>query len=244
MNKWVLLLKNVIPKERFVGNELSKDVFVTGRLLILFLAAIFIVFSIAEGQVTATGLFQSPQSPPSEPPPEPTATPVPPPPPTDTPIPADTPIPEPTATPIPVESSEEAASTEGETASTEAEAPVVVEEAVVEQQQAEPTPTETVLPAASESTESQQPDAVIEPAPEEASVAPEPAPLRRNPSDEVETEESGRNLVLDQAELIDTVAVSGAYIWLCCGIGLLLLAPLSLLLIYIRGRNRILQEEL
>ena len=240
MNQWVLSLISTISKKRFIGNEFAKDIFATSRLFILFIVAVLIVFSIAEGRVTATGLFQSPQSPPSEPPPGPTATPVSPP--TEPPIPTNTPIPEATATPIPVES----AST-GETTAAEAEVPTVTEEVLTEEvvveQQAEPTPTETPPPAASESTETQ----LVEPAPEEASAGPQPAPIRLNSADEAVTEEAedtGRNLILDQAEFIDTIAVSGAYIWLCCGMGLLLLAPLSLLLIYIRGRNRISQEEM
>jgi uncharacterized membrane protein len=56
-------------------------------------------------------------------------------------------------------------------------------------------------------------------------------------------ETTPRNLTLDTAELIDTVIVSGAYIWLCCGIILFLLIPLTLLILYIRGRSKIVQEE-
>jgi hypothetical protein len=43
--------------------------------------------------------------------------------------------------------------------------------------------------------------------------------------------------------LIDTVVVSSAYIWLCCGVSLFLLVPLFLLFVYIRGRSKIMQEE-
>jgi hypothetical protein len=56
-------------------------------------------------------------------------------------------------------------------------------------------------------------------------------------------DEEDPNLVLDEAELIDSVVVSGAYVWLCCGVILFLVVPLSLLLLYIRGRSRITKEE-
>lgn len=79
-----------------------------------------------------------------------------------------------------------------------------------------------------------------------APVAPEPEPVRRDreeaPLDE--TEGGGpAQFILDQAELIDTVVVSGAYIWLCCGVSLFLLVPLVLLFVYIRGRSKIIKEE-
>ena len=50
-------------------------------------------------------------------------------------------------------------------------------------------------------------------------------------------------MVLDEAELIDSVFVSLAYVWLCCGVILLLLIPLVLLILYIRGRSKIVNEE-
>lgn len=50
-------------------------------------------------------------------------------------------------------------------------------------------------------------------------------------------------MVLDEAELIDSVFVSLAYLWLCCGVVLLLLIPLGLLILYIRGRSKIVNEE-
>jgi len=50
-------------------------------------------------------------------------------------------------------------------------------------------------------------------------------------------------MVLDEAELIDTIFVSLAYVWLCCGVILLLLIPLGLLILYIRGRSKIVNEE-
>jgi len=50
-------------------------------------------------------------------------------------------------------------------------------------------------------------------------------------------------MVLDEAELIDSIFVSLAYVWLCCGVIFLLLIPLGLLILYIRGRSKIVNEE-
>ncbi|MCB0209437.1 MAG: hypothetical protein KDJ52_08910 [Anaerolineae bacterium] len=61
---------------------------------------------------------------------------------------------------------------------------------------------------------------------------------------ERDEEEGSRNFILDQAELIDTVVVSTAYVWLCCGIGLFLLIPLVFLFLQIRGRHKIIKEEI
>jgi hypothetical protein len=63
------------------------------------------------------------------------------------------------------------------------------------------------------------------------------APLPDNPAD------SSSNLIVDQAEFVDTVIVTTAYVWLCCGIILILLIPLIFLFLHIRGRSKILKEE-
>jgi hypothetical protein len=72
-------------------------------------------------------------------------------------------------------------------------------------------------------------------------------PIRRDRDEEARLDESESgspaNFILDQAELIDTVVVSGAYIWLCCGVSLFLLVPLVLLFVHIRGRSKIIREE-
>lgn len=77
-------------------------------------------------------------------------------------------------------------------------------------------------------------------------VPPTSEPIRRDreeaPPDEVEGGGPAQ-FILDQAELIDTVVVSGAYVWLCCGVSLFLLVPLVLLFVYIRGRSKIIREE-
>ena len=62
----------------------------------------------------------------------------------------------------------------------------------------------------------------------------------RNPADE---ETGSRNFILDRVELIDSVVVSGAYLWLCCGVALFLLVPIFMLVLYIRGRSKMGQED-
>jgi hypothetical protein len=75
-----------------------------------------------------------------------------------------------------------------------------------------------------------------------------PPPFPENNQSERTTQaddeaEDSSNLVLDQAEFIDTVLVSTAYVWLCCGIVLLLLIPLVFLFLQIRGRMKLVDEE-
>jgi hypothetical protein len=62
----------------------------------------------------------------------------------------------------------------------------------------------------------------------------------RNPTDE---EAGSRNFILDRVELIDSVVVSGAYLWLCCGVALFLLVPIFMLVLYIRGRSKMSQND-
>jgi len=84
---------------------------------------------------------------------------------------------------------------------------------------------------------------IIEPAPVQPA---EPQPYQSRERDEAaydDAENGESNFILDQAELIDTVVVSTAYIWLCCGFMLLLLIPLVFIFLQIRGRSKILKEE-
>ncbi len=78
-------------------------------------------------------------------------------------------------------------------------------------------------------------------------VLPTPLPASRagRESDPIEEGDEGgaSNLILDQVELIDSVVVSGAYVWLCCGIGLFLLLPLVFLLLQIRGQLKLQKED-
>lgn len=63
-------------------------------------------------------------------------------------------------------------------------------------------------------------------------------------SDEEDPEDGGsRNFILDRSELVDSVIVSTAYVWLCCGIMLLLLVPLVFLFLQIRGRTKMMSED-
>ena len=217
MSRWASTRTKTIQPCQKLGQQAGLN-----RLTGLFIVAVLFVFVIAGKTATAEVLFQSPQSPPAEP--QPTATPLPPEP---TPIPP-TPLP---PEPAPAEQAIEVAPT--------AEALPDVEEVPVEQQIVEPT--STPLPPPTEvPTATAELQAEAEVAPE----VPEPQPIERSRRREEVVDQSGpRNFILDQAELIDTVAVSGAYIWLCCGFGLLLIAPLFLLLLYIRGRSRIIQDD-
>lgn len=111
------------------------------------------------------------------------------------------------------------------------------------QNQPQPAPTE---PAQPQAVESQSPvaapaaDSPAQPAAESRPPAPQPQPYQ--PVTKEQAPES-RNLILDQAEFIDTVVVSVAYLWLCCGIVLILAIPLAFLFLHIRGRSKIIKEE-
>jgi hypothetical protein len=94
-----------------------------------------------------------------------------------------------------------------------------------------------------------QPGEVPSTAPEQQSEAPPaPAPSSRRGEDRLagdELEEEGdADFTLDRAELIDSVVVSTAYVWLCCGIIIFLLIPLAFLFLQIRGRTRMSQEDI
>lgn len=74
---------------------------------------------------------------------------------------------------------------------------------------------------------------------------PPPLPEPERPSRRDPTPPGGDDaqMVVDQAEFIDTVVVSFAYVWLCCGIVLILVIPLIFLFLHIRGRSKMLKEE-
>lgn len=80
-------------------------------------------------------------------------------------------------------------------------------------------------------------------APEESqaeSIRPSRDRDNRNPADETM---DSPNFILDRVELIDSVVVSGAYLWLCCGVALFLLVPIFMLILYIRGRSKMGQDD-
>ncbi len=103
-------------------------------------------------------------------------------------------------------------------------------------------PISPVSPVSPAEVESQQSAPVLKPAAEPPA---EPQPYQLRERDESADDETGgeSNLILDQAELIDTVVVSTAYVWLCCGFILLLLIPLVFIFLQIRGRSKIQKEE-
>lgn len=193
------------------------------RLALLLLVAIGFTLWVATGNVDADMLFQSPQSPPAQPAVE------------------QAPVEQPPVEQPPAE-----------------QPPVVeqppVEQAPVEQPPAEQPPVEPAPveqppaePAPAEQAPVEQPPADLAP-PAAESVAPAqplPEPVSREREEPAVAEETGgsSNFILDQAEFIDTIVVSGAYVWLCCGVGLFLLVPLGLLFVYIRGRSKMTQEQ-
>jgi hypothetical protein len=196
-----------------------------GRLILLLSTSVCLTFWLTTHSVDANMLFQSPQSPPAQPsiqqPPVQQ-------PPIEQPPVAEPPLEQPPVEQAPVEQPPAEAPVESAPVPESPETQAPVEQPPVEQP-----PAETAPPAE---------QAVSEPTLPEQSE-PEPVSRRRReaPVEEAETE-GPSNFILDQAELIDSVIVSGAWIWLCCGFVLLLLAPLFFLFVYIRGRSKIIDE--
>jgi len=92
-------------------------------------------------------------------------------------------------------------------------------------------PVATAAPGAAQPAQAQ---------PQQPPPLPEPTRvLRQSRLADPAAEPDSQNLVLDEAELIDTVVVSTAYIWLCCGIIIILLIPLIFLFLQIRGRSKL-----
>jgi hypothetical protein len=67
-------------------------------------------------------------------------------------------------------------------------------------------------------------------------------PRVREVQPDIANPDDSSNLILDQAEFIDSVVVSFAYIWLCCGVALILVIPLIFLFLQIRGRSKLNRE--
>lgn len=130
-----------------------------------------------------------------------------------------------------------------EEAAAEEAAPAPAEETgetTVEQQQSPlPQPTDEIIQ--SPLPPPQSPVATPLPPVQPSTLEPlqQPTPLPYATS----TQSSDTPMVLDEAELIDTLVVSGAYIWLCCGLIMFLLIPLFMIILYIRGRGKIVKEE-
>lgn len=193
------------------------------RVVWLFAIAVFFTLAISNRGAVARTVFQSPGSPPPVEPaaPEPTPLPAEPAPSEPTPLPAEPAPPEPT--PLPPEQPE----------------PL----------QEEIEPDQTEMPLNQPATEFVSPVSPMPQANNEGptltqSPADELRPVPLDLSEDADVGASGvRNFILDRAEFIDTVIVSTAYVWLCCGIGLFLLIPLAFLFLQIRGRGKLSQEE-
>lgn len=185
------------------------------RLVFLLLTAVMLSLWIAAGSVDANTLFQSPQSPPLEPA-------------AVQPAPVEqAPVEQPPAEQVPVEQPP-------------------AEQAPLEQPPAEQVPIDQQSPVEQAPLEQPASDIIPPADAQEVPAAPvEPTTEPRSRRDEapIEAEDApSADLVLDEAEFIDTVVVSGAYIWLCCGVSLFLLVPLFLLFVYIRGRSKMMQD--
>jgi cytoskeletal protein RodZ len=189
--------------------------------------ALLVVAVLSPGSVTASRLvFQSPP----ESPPAATPTPIPP-----------TPIPPP-PTPPPAEPATE-------TPTPVPPAPTPTESAPIETVPAEVVPTEALPTEATSPAEGQPtqeaplpsieptqppppvPQATIPAQVTQAPEAPPPPEAQQPPGTQ-----SGQPVV-NWVKFWDTMAVLVAYPWLCCGVGLLLLVPLILLFLEIRGRR-------
>ena len=191
-----------------------------GRLIVLFATAIYATFLIGSDNANANFLFQSPQSPAVEPSSV-----------------------QPAAEQQPVEQQPvEQQPVEQPPAEQPAAEPTPAEQPVIEQPAVEQPALEQ---PALEQSPTEQPS-VEQPAVELAAPEdPFAEPIRPEQDEFRATDEEGNQteLTLDRVELIDTIVVSGAYIWLCCGVGLFLIAPLFFLFLQIRGGSKINRQE-
>ena len=209
--------------------------FTSTRLLALFFLALALTWAISRGDVTAEVLFQSPESP----------------------------LPEPG--PLEQEFVPEAPPVEEIFPVVPVEPEIPVEPAPVEEiVPVEPPPVEEVVPIEPEVPVEPQPELVqpqAEPgnsfespiSPDQQAGAPVPAapeppsrrvdPEDRRAEDDLEESEEA-NFIFNRAQFIDTVVVSTAYVWLCCGIVIFLMIPLVFLFLQIRGRTKMSRENI
>lgn len=194
-----------------------------GRLLLLFLAAILLTLWLVKGSATAEGLFQSPQS---SPPAEPQAVEQPPaePPAEEPPAADEQPVEQPAEQPAPSEQQPVQ------------ESPL---ESPVQPAPSPQAPAPTALPAEEGSGAAPSAGQDTSETAGRSSRSREDAAATATTADE----NSVRSFILDRAEFIDTVVVSGAYLWLCCGVGIFLLVPVLMVVLYIRGRSKVVAEE-
>jgi len=76
------------------------------------------------------------------------------------------------------------------------------------------------------------------PTPATATATPTPVTLVPPPSDATQQSAGTGVSVINWTKFWDTVMVAVAYPWLCCGIALLLLVPVGLVYLEIKGRRR------
>jgi hypothetical protein len=226
MNRWMTIYNFIAHCIRQAARSMSS--LESGRLVLLFVGAVALTFALSNHPAMA--LFQSPISPAGDPllvePP-----------------PVEPPAVEPVAPPVEPPAVEPAAPPPAEQPQLEPEAPPPVPD------QPAPAPLEQ-LPEQPESPLA-MPEAISPVFPPESTSGeassleppplPQPEPLERVIDRD---EEESRNLILDRAELVDTVVVSTAYVWLCCGIMLFLFIPLVFLFLQIRGRTQLKDEYL
>lgn len=174
--------------------------------------ALLIALVLSPGTVTASRLaFQS--SPPATPePPAPTAPPEPEPP-TPTPVPP-TPVPPAQVQPTPVPP-------------TSAPAPTVV------------APTQELPPAQIQPTQpAPAPTPILPPSPTPPTFpAQTPTWLPPPPAPTVQSSSQTNPPIVNWVKFWDTLAITFAYPWLCCGVALILLVPVILLFLEIKGRR-------
>lgn len=176
--------------------------------------ALLVAAALAPGGVSASRLvFQSSQSPPPATPTLPPPTPVPPTPVPPTPVPP-TPVP-PTPTPV------------------------------VAPTQAPAQPPPTQMPGVEPSPPPVQPAQVVTPTlaqPTQAPVVPvqptQPPPFLPAAVEEPSAPAESTRTVINLVKFWDTLAVTAAYPWLCCGVVLMLMVPVVLLFLEIKGRRR------
>jgi hypothetical protein len=196
--------------------------------------ALLVVAALSPGSVTASRLvFQSPP----ESPPAVTPTPIP-----LTPTPPPPPPPPPTPTPPPPEPATEAPTPVPPALTPTESAPV--ETGPAEVVPTEVAPAEATSPAEGGPTQ-EAPPPIVEPTqppppvpqatvPAQVTQVPEASPV---PPAERSPDAKGGQPVINWVKFWDTMAVLVAYPWLCCGVGLLLLVPLILLFLEIKGRR-------
>jgi hypothetical protein len=228
-----VMSRRALPRFKYQALRQALRLAGVKRLALLFAVSIILTLWLKDGSVTAEMLFQSPQSPAPSPVQQAPAQQQP----------AQAPTEPPPAEASPTEPAQPAAQpTEPAPSDPAATNQPVAEPA--EDTQA-PANQSTPAPADSDSSTPIPPLAEQETLDLPPETESEEAPSTPIEGDEsfVEEDTGSRNFILDRAELIDSVVVTGAYVWLCCGVMLFLLVPIFMLVLYVRGRSKIINEE-